>query len=179
VLGRVLILSALIALAVAGAIFAAPSAPRTSFAPGTWTGSAPVSGTITRSGISITGRGGARFTFTVRGTRVTSGTMNYNVAERGTVAGKSFTGSLKGKLRVSGSARRPSVTGTLRIAATVLGQPLTSSVPANGSFSGSGTCSHMTGDLAVQARAAQQAAGFGTNVTARFNARRTSGGACS
>jgi hypothetical protein len=179
VLRHTTILVALLFVLFAGSTAAAPTSVRHAFADGTWRGTAPLGGTISRPNITVSGRGTGRFLFTVRGGRVTSGHFTYDIAEHGSISGNTFTGHVTATLRVAGPASKPTVRGPVTVVASVLGQTVRVSVPADGDFKGSGTCDRMTGDLSIKARQAQQAAGFQTSVTANFVARRISGGACS
>jgi hypothetical protein len=92
---------------------------------------------------------------------------------------RTFTGHVTANLRIAGPARKATVRGPVNVVGKVLGQTVRVSVPADGEIEGSGTCDRMAGDLAVEARQAQQAAGFQTSLSADFVARRISGGAFS
>ncbi len=176
--GRAWIAATVVALLTTGSGLAVASAPRTSFASGTWKGSAPLRGGISRPGIAVSGTGTASFTFTVSRGRVTRGTLTLLVNERGSVNGNAFTGKVAGRLRMAGTAAHPTVSGPVSVTASVLGTSTTVSFPGSGTFDATGTCDRMHGDFAVKARQAQQAAGFATTVTAKFVARRISGSGC-
>lgn len=145
---------------------AASSPTRTSFANGSWTGSARLTQTIEGITLSAT----SSFTMQVRAGRV-SGTLTSRGSADGTVEGQRLSMTMSGGLPLSGVAASPSARGTLAFAATVQGKRQTGSLPALATLTNlRGSCSRMTGKLSIKLADATQL------LSAPFSAARAAGG---
>jgi hypothetical protein len=165
------------ALAGSGAAGGA-GADRTVFANGYWVGSGQITGGIFGS-FTANGSGTISFHMTVCNGRAASGTLIFIEHAIGTLHGYRFTGEIQGTLRIRDLAHVPiAVRGPVTVTATYRGVVSRTTTTGTGKIEGHGTVNRMTGDLAIDARAAQAAAGEGTDVTAPFVARRTARRSC-
>jgi hypothetical protein len=169
---RVLLAGVLAALVGAGLVSAAAS--RTSFADGTWRGSAKL--TQSSQGVALTAT--SSFTMRVRAGRV-SGTLLSRGAASGAYGGSPITAAMSSRATFSGSAAKPAARGSLTITATVDGKPQSGAAPVIYTFTGlRGTCSRMVGRIVLGSTKPQPAGQGPSTVSAPFVATRTSGPAC-
>jgi hypothetical protein len=169
-----------LALLAAASPYAAAADDPPAFPDGDWHGTSYYGGQIENSEVWVTGGGDIVFDMTVEDANVTDGTLVYEIAEMGlseTAAGQiDFTGSMQ----MSGTAAVVEFSGTATMQGTItsggIDVPIEFSGPTAGKLTpGYVTCNQVTGDLATDAREAQQAAGFTTNVTGLYVAIRTGG----
>jgi hypothetical protein len=171
----VLAAAAFIAFASSAPTPALPKKP--AFPPGSWKGNAFLSGSISKQGIFATGSGPIAFVVSVEANGKAGGALDFQVVGSSKVDVGGVTGSgkltMSGTLDLGGTGSRVTFSGPVHVSGTVTANGLTVPVnftaPAGGGFSPrSVTCTQVTGDLAVEGRQAQQAAGFATTVKAPF-----------
>lgn len=151
------------------------------FPSGVWRGVAVISGGITADGVDVHATAPAKLTFEVEigvdgsivigSWALTGGEMEV------VVPGGEGAFSLSGAGQLLGNDLRLELAGEVGLvgSATVNGQtyPVELAVPSAGAFSATGaSCSVVTGDIAVEIRQEQEAAGLGTTVTGPFTAQR-------
>jgi hypothetical protein len=170
----------MLALLAAASPYSAAADDPPAFPDGDWHGTSYYGGQIENSEVWVTGGGDIVFDMTVEDANVTDGTLVYEIDEMGlseTAAGQiSFTGSMQ----MSGTAAVVEFAGTASMQGTItsggIDVPIEFSGPSAGKLSPTYvTCNEVSGDLATEAREAQEAAGFTTNVTGLFVALKTGG----
>lgn len=156
---------------------AKPGEP-TSIPPGWWVGTYLLKGGIDKGDTSAESTGAGEMAVLVSSDGKVNGSMD--VAALGAAIAKDANGELAftGDLELGGTASKLTMSGSLHMAGTVTAQgikvPISSDIPASGSFTPDAvSCSLVTGDMATEGRAAQQAAGFSTSVTAKFVLKRS------
>jgi hypothetical protein len=159
-------------------VHAAP--PSASFPPGVWKGAAVGTGGISQPGIDAFISQPIAFNFEVE-VAADGSVVGGNWSMTGEVAaatpGAEGTLSLGGSGTFGGTGARVALTGTITFAGNITVQgapfPINFTADAAGGFSPTtATCTFVTGDIATEGRAAQQAAGFATTVTGPFTAYR-------
>jgi hypothetical protein len=172
----VVALALLVAVIPALGVKAAP--PGASFPPGTWKGTAVITGGWSLEDVVVSVTDPIRFSFQVNvaangsvvdGSWALSGQTAVAMADGNATATFGGTGTLEG----TGAAVE--FTGTVEVtgSATVQGAnyPFNEAVEIGGHFAPtSATCSTVSGDFATEARQVQQSVGFATSMTGPFTA---------
>jgi hypothetical protein len=178
------LVGALAAMTLAAVLFptapASAAPPTATFPPGVWKGSALGTGGI--SGQSVEGfiTQPIKFSFEVQvgaDGAVVGGTWTMTGEVAAAAPGVEGVMSLGGSGTIGGTGARLVIAGSTTFSGTITVQgspyPVNFSAEAAGGFSPTtATCSFVTGDIATEGRAAQQAAGFATTVTGPFTAYR-------
>lgn len=144
------------------------------FAPGLWEGTATSSGSIAKSNVSASGGGKVSFTMIIGTDGKASGGMDETAHSSGrSGAGGRASLNFAGEYTIAGNAQNVTYTGDVQMTGTAssgsLSLPINTTLPVNGNLViTSATCKVVTGDMAVNARRAQKAAGFRTTFTAPF-----------
>ena len=156
-----------LAAVVATSALAASAPTRTSFAAGSWSGSARLSQTI--EGFAFTAK--STFTMQIRNGRA-SGTVVSRGSGSGRIQGQTLRMAMTGGLPLAGRPGAPSARGNLKFTATIGGQSQSGVLPAVATLTKlRGTCDRMTGKLSYKLADATQL------LTAPFTATRARGGA--
>lgn len=155
----------------AATALAASSPTRTSFANGTWTGTARLNQNI--EGLAVVAN--STFTMQVQSGRV-SGTLSSRGTATAVVEGVRIVITMSGRYPFSGPPGKPVARGTMMFAATVQGKRQTASGPVINAFVGlRGTCARMTGKIVLRAADADPGSQAPDDVSAPFVAARTAG----
>ena len=167
-----------LALLAARPLQVPPPADLPAFPDGEWHGTSFYGGQIENPEVWVTGGGDIVFDMTVADGIVTDGTLEYALSESGLSATAVGQIDFTGTMQMSGTAAVVQFAGTANMHGTVssggFDVPIDFSGPSAGKLSPSHvTCNQVTGDLATDAREAQEAAGFTTNVTGLFVAIRS------
>ncbi len=152
------------------------------FPDGQWHGTSLYGGAISKADVSATAFGDVTFDLTVSNGEVTDGTLSVGMSATGTSSTATADLTMTGTLSMGGTAATVEFAGPVTVKGSASSGaftvPIEFTATDHGTFSPSYvTCNQVTGDLAVQARHVQQAAGFATTVTGPFVAVRTAGGA--
>jgi hypothetical protein len=154
--------------------------PTATFPPGVWKGAAVGTGGISGQGVDAFISEPIKYTFEVEVApdgSVAGGTWTMTGEVAAATPGAEGVLSLGGSGTFGGTGARLAIAGSITFAGSITVQgtayPINFTADAAGGFSPStATCTFVTGDIATEGRAAQEAAGFATSVTGPFTAYR-------
>jgi hypothetical protein len=174
-LGIVAVAALLVGLTAPVPVHSKPSAV---FPAGVWKGVGYIAGGISGQGVNAVHTAPGVFEFELEVSPqgdVIDGSWSLTGAASATVPNASAFATFSGGGGLGGTAGRVAVEGSFTLAGTVTAEGFSfdlsqlGAFPAAGGFSpASASCTQVDGDIATEARAAQEAAGFATSVTGPF-----------